>query len=345
MAKTDLQKESEMTGKSRYARFSFVVLFAVQFVSLGAVEAQYSETTHPYVPQSNRVALLSDPFEWSEPTPAAPAKSAEPIPFKLSTMAGDLVPPFVANPELSPVKKVKTEKATLSFDENMPVEPRKTESIDDCCRELTAMIAGNLDSDISIDAKTRMIETALKMVARNVALKAEAKITKLKADHALEMARIQSQMGQMRSTRSSVDQINRVAGPLSHILQRNYQQAVTMNLANEQLSQTLGQLGYKRLEEEAAIARANRQRIQLSTPPSKEDNFQLEIARLTDQVARQQKQLDAQRAEQTQRPRRSNILPAGYNQPLQPRRQPLEPLPEYQSNEFYSASPTQWRSR
>ena len=260
-------------------------------------------------------------------------------------MAGDLVPPFVANPELSPVKKVKTEKATLSFDENMPVEPRKTESIDDCCRELTAMIAGNLDSDISIDAKTRMIETALKMVARNVALKAEAKITKLKADHALEMARIQSQMGQMRSTRSSVDQINRVAGPLSHILQRNYQQAVTMNLANEQLSQTLGQLGYKRLEEEAAIARANRQRIQLSTPPSKEDNFQLEIARLTDQVARQQKQLDAQRAEQTQRPRRSNILPAGYNQPLQPRRQPLEPLPEYQSNEFYSASPTQWRSR
>ena len=53
-----------------------------------------------------------------------------------------------------------------------------------------------------------MIETALKMVARNVTLKAEVKITKLKADHALQMARMQGQMGQMRSAVSAADQLS-----------------------------------------------------------------------------------------------------------------------------------------
>jgi len=347
-----------MTGTFQVTRISIAVLFAVCCLATNGLQAQQGETTPFATPQHlDRLALLGEVYipAPSEAAPSTPVKNNEPVPFKISTMAGDLVPPFPSHPELTLAKpspaKYSAEKPAVSFKENMPVEPKVVESVDDCCRELSEMIAGNLESDIDLATKKRMIDTALKMVARNVALKAEAKITKLKADHALEMARVQAQMGQMRSMRSATDQINRVAGPLSQILQRNYQQAVTMNLANQQLSQTMAQLGFNRLEEEAAIARANRERIQLSSPPApqiSEADSKWQIAQLTEQLSRLQQQLESKQSPKPYDRTASNIQRAGYNQPLQPRRQPLEPMPRYQSNAFYDGyqypSANQWRS-
>ena len=330
-----------MTRKSQGARVSSVVLVLVGCMTAPLL-SQQTETTQPQ--HLDRLALLGEVN--SPPLPMS-NKGNEPVPFTMSTMAGDLVPPFVNHPELEPVKTSK-EKPTVSFDENMPVKQEKVESIDDCCRELSEMIAGNLESEISLDAKKRMIETALKMVARNVALKAEAKITKLKADHALEMARVQGQMGQMRSMGTAADQINRVAGPLSQILQRNYQQAAAMSLANQHLSQSLAQLGFNQIEEESRMAQANRERIQLATPSPTVDQ-QRRVAELTEQVSRLQQQLNSQQPQKQYVPSAKYIQRAGYNQPLQPRRQPLAPMSQEQSSPRYQGypyqAPDQWQSR
>ena len=331
-----------MTGKFRIAH-SVVVLIAIVCLSSSISIAQQSDEnalTEP--PRSARVALLSNPSAKTSATPAAFVKRKMPVPFSASKMTGDMIPPFAAHPALQPVAD-SSESDEISFEENMPVEPKEVCSIDDCCRELTEMIAGNLESEISLDAKKRMIETALKMVARNVALKAEAKIIKLKADHALEMARMQGQMGQIRSMGSAADQINRVAGPLSQMLEKNYQQAVAMNLGNQQLSQTLAQLGFNRLEEEAKVARANRQRIQLKTPMRETAANQWRV----DQLNQENELLRQRLNEQYVRPTESTVQPAAFNQPLQPRRQPLAPIRT--KNEYFddhdTRSPSQWQQR
>ncbi len=334
-----------MTGKFRFAH-SFVVLIAVVCMSSSISVAQQSDQNAlTEAPRSARVALLNNPVAKKAPVaPAAFVKRKMPVPFSASKMTGDMIPPFAAHPELQPVTEP-SETDEISFEENMPVEPKEVGSIDDCCRELTEMIAGNLDSDISLDAKKRMIETALKMVSRNVALKAEAKIIKLKADHALEMARMQGQMGQMRAMGSAADQISRVAGPLSQMLQKNYQQAVAMNLGNQQLSQTLAQLGFNRLEEEAKVARANRQRIQLKTPVQETAANQWRL----DQLHRENELLRQRVNEDYVRPNESNVRPATFDQPLQPRRQPLAPIRtrnEYFDDDDSNVRPSpQWQQR
>ena len=352
-----------MTEKILVTR-SLKVLISFVFISSQVSLAQQSDLAETNSPQANdRLALLGD---FNSNSPTATAAGNEPVPFSISAMAGDLVPPFAAHPDLQPVRP--SDDDEISFEENMPVETSELESIDDCCRELTEMIAGNLDSDISIAAKKRMIETALKMVARNVALKAEAEATKLKADHTLEMARMQGQMLQMRSMGSAADQINRVAGPLSQVLQQNYQQAVAMNEGNQKLSQTLAQLGYQRLEEKAEVARANRQRIQLTSPSPEETARSRRVEQLNEQLARLQQELRGEYGQGFEdldtnvpetanaevagwyqvHPKNSNtIRPVTYSQPLQPRRQPLEPMPERQANRYFnnnaSPQPAQWR--
>ncbi len=323
-----------MTRMFRIAR-SVVVLITVVFMSSSTLMAQQNDEHVLTAPRPiDRIALLS-PTLINKPT--TPASGNEPVPFSISVMTKDMVPPFAAHPELQPVRE-SADEDQVSFEENMPVESQSVDSIDECCRELTEMIAGNLESEISLDAKKRMIETALKMIARNVALTAEAKITKLKADNALEMARMQGQMGQMRSMRNAADQINRVAGPLSQILEKNYQQSVAMNLANQQLSQTLAQLGFQRLEEEAKVARANRQRIQLTTQPSRHiTENQWRVEQLNREIARLQQQLDTEYVP----PSSSDVQPASYAQPLRPRRQPL--APSRTTNEHFDAASQQQR--
>lgn len=337
-----------MTGMFRFAQISTVFVFT--FVLASSHTFAQSETQNGPMRPVERLALLGDEYRTAIEA-VSPAIANEPVPFTISTMANDTVPPFAGFPTLTPIPaSTETGEQNVSFEENMPAEkaPQKSvDSIDDCCRELTEMISGNLDSEISLDAKKRMIETALKMVARNVALKAEAKITKLKADHALQMARMQGQMGQMRSSASAADQINRVAGPLSTLLNRNYQQAAAMNMGNERLSQSLAQLGYQRLEEEARVARANRQHvIRLTSPvpaplataqsrtPQEPDN-QWQIDEITQQLAQLQRQLEARN---NQRSTHQNVRSVGYNQPLQPRRQPLEPLQRRQTNSYFDAN-------
>ena len=193
-------------------------------------------------------------------------------------------------------------------------------------------------------------------------------MTKLKADHTLEMARMHGQMLQMRSMGSAADQINRVAGPLSQVLQQNYQQAVAMNQGNQKLSQTLAQLGCQRLEEKANLARANRQRIQLTSPSPEEIARSRRIEQLNEQLAHLQQQLrgaydqryedidayvpetadgELPRLYQVREKNHDIVQPASYNQPLQPRRQPLEPMPKRQENRFFdnhaASQQTQWR--
>lgn len=298
-----------MTGKFRASGIVLLILIATSFLSINNLNAQQNEADE------------------------ASSKANQPVPFSLSTMTGDLVPPFPAVPELVPIKPAGPEELSLienlSFEENVPVSSND-ETSDECCVALAAMITGNLESDISLKAKTVMIETALKMVSRNANLKAEAAITKLKADHALEMARMQSQMMQMRSMGSAADQINRVAGPLSQVLQRGYQQSVAINQSNERLSQTLAQIGYQRLAEDAEVARANRQRIQLSTPASAASETDRYIMALTERLATMQNQLESLQHDDEYP---SRVEPASYSQSLRPRRQPLEPLQsEYRTN-------------
>ena len=330
-----------MTVNFRIAQISIVFLVGVGFLSSHAC-AQQNETLDTPMRPIERLALLGDEYRAAIKPMPAPSVN-EPVPFSLSVMANDIVPPFAGTPTLTPLTN-KGSDLELSFKENMPVEADQPEgeSIDDCCHELTEMISGNLESDISLDAKKQMIKTALQLVARNVALESEAKITKLKASHALEMARIQSQMGQMRSMSNAAVQINRVAGPLSQLLQKNYQQAAAMNLGNQQLSQWLAQLGYQQLEDKAVEARENRQRIQLTTQPRQETDNEWRIAQLTEQLDRLQQQLqDQQHQPSTNR----NVRPVAYTQPLQPRRQPLQPLSrqQYFNDQYEAQAPPQWR--
>lgn len=318
----------------------FALLFLCSTSSVDRVEAQISL---PQIEPSTLVDHLSSLSRYADAVAVAAldpvshdadvsagvsAKPSDPVPFLLSTMTADLVPPFAAHPGLAAVKsdsqpKTGLQEGTadwpgeLSFEENTPVTA-KEETIDQCCIELANMIAGNLESEISLDAKKLMVETALKMVSRNVALKAEAEITKLKAEHAIRMARMQSQMGQMRSLGSAAHQINAIAGPLSQMLQRNYQQSMAANQASERLAQTLAQIGFQRLENEAVVAQQRREPIRLTRPPSTESQQQLET--LSAQIAYLQDQLQSfehRAAEQ--------VEPAGYNQSLRPLRQPLAP--------------------
>ncbi len=326
-----------MTVMFRITRSVVVLVAAATILSSSLVAQQSDENALTNPRPVDRVALLSGV---SSTLSADPVAKNEPVPFSVSSMASDAVPPFAAHPELQPISETSSEDE-ISFEENIPVTPKSVESIDDCCRELTEMIAGNLDSEISLDARKRMIETALKMVARNVALKAEAKITKLKADHALEMARMHGQMGQMRSMSNAADQINRVAGPLSQMLEKNYQQAVAMYHGNQQLSHTLAHLGFDRLEQDAKTARANRQRIQLKTPSREEAASRLRIEELDQQIAQLQRQRDAEYVQ----PVNSNVARASFIQPLQPRRQPLGP--QRVANEYFDGRQkqpsSQWR--
>ena len=337
-----------MTGIFRFAQISSVFVFT--FVLASSHTFAQSEINEGPMRPVERLALLGD--EYKIATEAnSPAIASEPVPFSISTMANDTVPPFPGLPTLNPIPaSTETSEQNVSLKVNMPVKkaPQKNvDSIDDCCLELTEMIAGNLDSEISLDAKKRMIETALKMVARNVTLKAEVKITKLKADHALQMARMQGQMGQMRSAVSAADQINQIAGPLSTLLDRNYQQAFAMNKGNERLSQSLAQLGYQRLEDEARVTSEKRQVIRLTSPEPEPaataknrtpqgPTTQWQLAKLTRQLDRLQRQLETgnNQSHDTHR----NVRPVSYNQPLQPRRQPLEPLPQRQVNNYFDAN-------
>ncbi|QEG24654.1 hypothetical protein [Mariniblastus fucicola] len=334
-----------MTRMFRIACVSIVIPASILFTSI-TTQAQQELAEKP-TPPVDRLALLGEVYRG--PVIVTPTTSNQPVPFSISTMSGDLVPPFAAHPLLEETQPTSAEEK-VKFEKRSPSDvddSEKVESIDDCCRELTEMIAGNLESEISLDAKKRMIETALKMVAQNVALKAEAKITKLKAEHALEMARMQGQMSQMRSMSNAAEQINQVAGPLNQMLQKNYQQAVAMNLGNQQLAQALAQLGYQGLENNSRLARNNRQRIQLTTPPEQNQNQarsegQWRFEGLADQVSRLQMQLEALDSHKTNRVER-----AAYNQPLQPRRQPLEPMPSRQKNQYFNdneyQSAPQWQ--
>ena len=312
-----------MTRMFRIVPIAFLFLIATS--SVDRLEAQILLPEIAPTTITDYVAALSD-YADAEPladldvteseTPSATEN--QPLPFFASTMAADLVPPFLTLPELK--RTASTSSSELSFEENTPVTD-KEETIDQCCVELANMIAGNLDSDISLDAKKQMVETALKMVSRNIALKAEAKITMLKAEHALEMARMRSQMGQMRSMGSVAHQINAIAGPLSQMLQRNYQQSLAANQSSERLSQTLAQIGYQRIENDAAAANQSRERIRLTRPSSMENERRLEA--LSEQIAYLQGQLNSFERSATA----DRVKPAAYNEALRPLRQPLAPLP------------------
>lgn len=327
-----------MSGIVQSVRHMAIAFSVVIIVASHVPAAQQIKSTllNEAIQGVDRLALIGDV---TPNQPSQPAASNEPLPFSPSTLASDMIPPFAAHPDLQPIKQVSYEEP-ITFDDNISakeLQPKKVESVDDCCEELTAMIAGNLESDISLDAKTRMIETALKMIARNVALKAEAKITKLRADHALEMAQMQGQMMQMRSTATAADQINRVAGPLHQMLEKNFQQSVAMTLTNQKVSQMFAQLGMKQLEDDAREARANRQRIQLRTPSrpkvaERPSPAKQRIERLNEELLKVQQRLEAEYRNQQTQP--NEVRPAAFNQPLQPRRQPLEPI--RRMNPYYS---------
>ena len=328
------KRSFEVFGKEQFVRrLTIFSCLAISFSSQ-LVLAQQLELPVPSPRSVDRLALVGDVVE---PIPNSSAVS-EPMPFASSVLASDSIPPFAAHPDLNvampvsyaqPVPQEAAEPVSANSDE-------PTETIDDCCRELTAMIAGNLDSEISNEAKAKMIETALKMVARNVALQAEAEITQLKADHALEIARMNSQMMHMRSVANAADQINRVAGPLHQMLEKNYQQSVAMNHVNQQLSQMVAQIGMKKLEADARLARENRKRITLTSPPpkplisTKQTASESRAEKIMREIDLLRQRLDAEYSNQQQEER---VLPATYNQPLQPRSQPLEPIRRV--NQYY----------
>jgi hypothetical protein len=144
----------------------------------------------------------------------------------------------------------------------------------------------------------------------------------------------------MRSMANAADQINRVAGPLHQMLEKNIQQSVAMNMTNQQVSQMFAQLGMQQIENDAREARANRQRIQLRSPSrqtlaeERPSPAKQRIDRLNEELLKAQKRLEAEYRNQNVQP--NEVRPAAFNQPLQPRRQPLEPI--RRMNPYYSES-------
>jgi len=96
-----------------------------------------------------------------------------------------------------------------------------------------------LNSDIDDQAKRELVEMALKMVACNVALKAEAKITLLEAKHTLERNELYSQMATLRASSSVPQQLQQILTPVHQSLERNFLQAATLNQAWRQLASSV----------------------------------------------------------------------------------------------------------
>ena len=312
--------------------FTVTISFSSLPVLAQNIEAPATTGPSRAVQRIARLALIGDV---EQPQQTSTEATTEPLPFASSIMTSDSIPPHAAHPGLNDVMPASYAEPIVTIGSQPDrVNSDEAETIDDCCRQLTSMIAGNLDSEISIEAKAKMIETALKMVARDVALRAEAEITQLKADHALEMARMHGQMMNMRAVANAADQINRIAGPLHQILEKNYQQSVAMNQANQQVAQMIAGIGMEKLEDDARRARESRKRITLKSPQPKPQvaaNPPSRAEQILQEIDKLKHRLDA---ELDVRQRAENVLPATYNQPLQPRRQPLEPIRRV--NQYYN---------
>jgi len=215
----------------------------------------------------------------------------EPLASSVMTVPTDAIPPFLAHPDLQSI-------ADLSFDENQPQRSNSVlelpgQSIDECCQELSNMIAGNLDSEMSLESKKKMIEMALKMVARNVALKAEARLTLLEANHALERSQFQAQITSLRSTSNAPMQIQRVMAPVYRALDRNYLQATSSNQAFSQVAERLDSMQRSLAANEAPQRRPT---IRLTSQLPQPTNVDSE-SRISQRIAELENQLVNMRAE------------------------------------------------
>ena len=194
-------------------------------------------------PTGDRLALidysetprLNPPSASSTSQPLAASKS-EPLAASSLTMPTDVIPPFAAHPDFETP-------ADISFEENVPQRASHLDvpslPIDKTCQQLANLVSKNLNSDIDDQAKRELVEMALKMVACNVALKAEAKITLLEAKHTLERNELYSQMATLRASSSVPQQLQQILTPVHQSLERNFLQAATLNQAWRQLASSV----------------------------------------------------------------------------------------------------------
>jgi hypothetical protein len=260
-----------------------------------------------------------------------------PIPAGISTMTADTIPPFAAHPQLEPASRPSELSADdISFEENIPVASQTDEVVDDFCDELTEMIARNLNQEVSLETKKKMIEMALKMVARSVTLKSESKISNLKSEHQLEKARYQSQLMAMRIRfQGLADNQHRLARAAAtyeqQAKQKHRQEVAQMAYENEAANEN-------KTAYESVAANAHRQTIRLTSPPQN-DAVQNRIDQLSQEIAALQQRLEAvtprstvrtaSYVEAAQTPTRATPL-----RPSQPNPQPLRRM--------HQTYPQQW---
>lgn len=305
---------------------AFLLSATTAFVSGPSLLAQ----DHAGVDEKGRFSILAGNHHAQMPLPSA-----------LSTMAVDSIPPFAAHPELesmrapaTPAEPVSNASAdNLSFEENIPVSTSAltSKAIDASCLELTEMVAGNLTDEVSLETKKKMIEMALKMLARDITAQAESKIKAIEAEHQLDKARYQAQLMAMRSADSAAAQINRVVMPLYQSLEQNRVQAIAAENNNQWIAQTLLQMEQRFARQRQVATAANamadqtrRKTIRL-TSPEPTDSSRQQIEDLRAQLGYLQYQLQAEQDSRSGN-RDSSVRAASFNEPLQPRQQRLEPM-------------------
>lgn len=293
--------------------------------------------------QEQTAANETDPFSIY----AADHHAQMPLPSAVSTMTADSIPPFAAHPSLESVLTDRPEsKGTaseeLSFEENISVSNSALtrKAIDASCRELTEMVAGNLTDEVSLETKKKMIEMAMKMLARDISAQAETRIKAIEAEHSLDKARYQAQLMAMRRVDSTAAQINRVVKPLFHSLEQNRVQAIAAQSNNQWIAQTLVDLEQRFANQQRQLVTASglnqrntpKKTIRLTSPePARVDASQQRIEELQAQVGYLQYQL---RAEEDARNARhsSSVRSASFHEPLRPQQHRLEPMNSNQKN-------------
>ncbi len=295
------------------------------------------EAQEGFSAESRRLELIDDAL------PQNGLANNDPLPASVLTGPTDAIPPFLAHPRLEPVDGAfSAEPRPQSSQISKSELDTSGQSIDECCEELSGLIADNIDSAMSVEAKKKMIEMALKMVAH----RAETKLTVMQARHALERSRYQAQIASLRATSHVPMQIQRVMAPVYQALERNYLQATNSNQAFLRVSEKLDTM---QRSFASSVTRESRPTIRL-TPQWQEPESLDSERRLSQRIAELERELvntRTARQNQAHAGAANSVRQAAWVEPvpvLRPRtnRQQQQRLPNLQpssANSYRSPAP------
>jgi hypothetical protein len=132
------------------------------------------------------------------------------------------------------------------MDEQPGVAKADASSTDQYCRQMAGLLAVTLNgSHANPEAQRRALEAALKMVAENAQIQAEARIAKLELKFEKSLARFQHEMDRMNSNDEFGDELKAWLSSIHVNQSRNSEQISKLAASNASLNQSIGLLERK----------------------------------------------------------------------------------------------------